>query len=137
MRRSASNLKTSKLAQCRPHVEGDAPNVPFHPLGDRRQKSLQLHRGSLGYQLDPTIRQVPDKSADLESFCQATGRLPKADSLHMAAVVRRTSFSGRCALLSHGTKSFEGLDAARPGGGYNLVIAIVCDRRKRGLQPTF
>lgn len=89
---SVPNVKSVKLAKPRSGVDGDLPDPPFHALGDRRQKIMELRRRTLGDQLHAPVRQVPYKAGYLESHGQAPGRFAKANPLDMAAVKGLSSF---------------------------------------------
>jgi hypothetical protein len=89
------NVKTVEFAQPWSGVNGRLPNMPCHPVGDRRHKSTQFGWRSFGDHLDSAVGQVSHKPGDVKTFGQTAGRFSKADSLHMAAVQDLTSFDRR------------------------------------------
>jgi hypothetical protein len=89
------NLKIIELAKPWSSVNGRLPNMPCHPVGDRRQESTQLRWRSLGDHLNAAIGQVPYEPANFKTFGQPSGGFPKADPLDMAAIQDLASFDHR------------------------------------------
>lgn len=89
------NVKSVELAQPGPGVDGGLPNVPCQSIGDGRHKAVKLPRRSLSDHLDPAIGQISHKACHLKALGQTSGRLAKADPLHVAAVKRLSSFQRR------------------------------------------
>jgi hypothetical protein len=89
------NVKPVKLTEPRSGVDGDLPNVPFHALGNSRQKSVELRRRSLGNQFDPAIRQISHEAGHFKALGQPPGRFTEADPLDMTAVKSLMSFDRR------------------------------------------
>jgi hypothetical protein len=86
------NVKTVEFAQPRSDVNGCLPNMPCHPVSDRRQESTQLRWRSLGDHFDAAVGQIPYEPANFKTFGQPSGSFPKADPLDIAAVQDLASF---------------------------------------------
>lgn len=95
------NLKVVELAHPWSDVDGNLPDPPFHPLGDRRHEPAELRRRSLDDHLHPAIGQIPYKACDFKSRGKTPGRFAKADPLDMAAVKSLASFDRRWAMGGH------------------------------------
>ena len=65
------------------------PDVDTEAVGNFRHKGLDLTLFPFRFKENPTVYQVPDKSAHLKFLCDLQSRVAESDPLHMAGIIDR------------------------------------------------
>lgn len=83
---SKADLKPGKFARAGPVFHMGVSDFAGKGRGDFHQELPDFRLPTFGYQLDPPVRQIPDKTGDIEPAGNLASRVAETNPLNVARV---------------------------------------------------